>query len=529
MAEESNNDRLLFLLLSSTPIFSGGDKMCTSKAMNSVDNDEVSVSIVSLTLASSSQEHDQQQRQQTGNFYTSKIMQRRTFLIQKLRSKLRSLLVAGNIRVTMAGILLFFLAFGVIKIHESGGSRSGMISNKDSHTPARPLFMSSPDLMYICASHHIKNPQIKKKCESRCLSASCCVSSSDDSVSISNHNNCLVDNVQICLSYQACAVVHPVYGMLTREAATVAFDAVTFPELPTNNPIEEMCNPASYDTIDGRARCEQMCFVASCCFTNNHNCWNSQTLEDVNVGGMLCNIYQSCAILYRGILLHSNNSNDNDATYTSFELTTKTREMDKVCDPSKWDNLIDGQDSRESCERACLVSKCCFLSSDDDANLDDDNCRVNHSEFCDAYQACAYLYRDYQHYAIQEDLTALSTHVMREEINAVFRNEGTAYYSNNYYSANNEANTGYDATNGLREASPQLETIPSHKNQEDKSNIHVFLTNIITAFENEDDGELLSEINDHYNTYSSSADSSSDDDDQSTTIVSSWKRASDDD
>ena len=154
---------------------------------------------------------------------------------------------------------------------------------------------------------------------------------------------------------------------------------------------------------------------------------------------MLCNIYQSCAILYYGILL---NSNDNDSTYTSFELTTKTREMDKVCcDPNICDNLIDGQDSQESCKRACLVSKCCFLSSDDDIHLDDDNYEVNHTDFCDTYRACAYLYCDYQHYAIQEDLTVLSTHVMRKEINAVLRNKVTFYYSNNYYLENNEANT----------------------------------------------------------------------------------------
>ena len=137
------------------------------------------------------------------------------------------------------------------------------------------------------------------------------------------------------------------------------------------------------------------------------------------------------------------------------------------------------------------MPKCYFLSSDDDINLDDDNCWVNHTEFFDAYQTCGSLYCNYQHYAIQEDLTALSTHEMREEINAVLRNEGTAYYSNVYYLENNEANTGYDAKNGLRETLPQLETIPSHKNQGDKSNIHVFLTNIIATIKNEGNRELL--------------------------------------
>ena len=116
--------------------------------------------------------------------------------------------------------------------------------------------------------------------------------------------------------------------------------------------------------------------------------------------------------------------------------------MDKVCcDPSTWDNFIDGQDSQESCKRACLVFKCFFLCSEDDINLDDDNCQVNRTEFYDIYQAYAYLYCDYQHYAIQEDLTVLSTHVMRKEINAVLRNKVTFYYSNNYYLENNEANT----------------------------------------------------------------------------------------
>ena len=53
--------------------------------------------------------------------------------------------------------------------------------------------------------------------------------------------------MQICLTYQACAVV---YGMLTWEATTVTFDAVTFPELLTNNLIEEMFILASYHTLD---------------------------------------------------------------------------------------------------------------------------------------------------------------------------------------------------------------------------------------------------------------------------------------
>ena len=56
--------------------------------------------------------------------------------------------------------------------------------------------------------------------------------------------------MKICLTYQACAVVHPVYGMLTWEATTVTFDAVTFPELLTNNLIEEMFILASYQTLD---------------------------------------------------------------------------------------------------------------------------------------------------------------------------------------------------------------------------------------------------------------------------------------
>mmetsp|Transcript_16281 Transcript_16281/g.18750 ORF Transcript_16281/g.18750 Transcript_16281/m.18750 type:complete len:901 (+) Transcript_16281:89-2791(+) len=316
--------------------------------------------------------------------------------------------------VTFVITFTFFTYSELVPLNRHNGS-----SLEGSKLPIAPS-----DLIYICDANQNGFPSERwevEECETLCLAASCCVAPDH------KLNYCFEDNIDACLSYQPCAVIQPVFGMLTQEAADVVSagvksenrtddTGVSSPNESSSNHeiniMSEVCKPESYGTQKGKAQCEEYCVPSECCFSES-GCWKSEDLlKSVGFyGSRLCSLYSSCLIVY----FNEDQEGHGSFVADSESLDIIMRTVEERCDITKFKTEAD----IEVCQDLCLPSQCCFTSEKDDTSNYD--CLESHVSLCAAYSFCSVLHDG-------TDLAeVLTKYAYDEDVTKVMEEEGHSY------------------------------------------------------------------------------------------------------
>ncbi|KAL3782827.1 hypothetical protein ACHAW5_000099 [Stephanodiscus triporus] len=160
--------------------------------------------------------------------------------------------------------------------------------------------------------------------------------------------------------------------------------------------VDDYCNPEELSSAAGRWECQQVCHDHICCFDiEGHNCRNDDN--------KLCRIFAACEVLFAedgpieenqqagGSSNHVEDAND---AHISPEVIIedglewqqiREKYINEYCAESN----VKHKNGREQCEKVCANHFCCFDTSDNVENCQDDK-----SMICDVYAACAIMLVD---------------------------------------------------------------------------------------------------------------------------------------
>merc|ERR1712151_792495 len=177
----------------------------------------------------------------------------------------------------------------------------------------RTIEKASSTIDDTCNSGKINTLKGFLQCTKECIKGSCCFTSNDD-------DNCALEKKDVCAGYSACSNIQYIpqqqleLSLSTTANIDDASNSQTAAEIPPSPQVVQEEHHSVSISLDDACQnnnnmnlCQDMCQVASCCFTSN-GCSNDSNLN--------CIDYQPCQILHQ--------QQDNTAGVSTASITAAT-------------------------------------------------------------------------------------------------------------------------------------------------------------------------------------------------------------